>query len=421
MWLVAGAFVLALLFGVPLAFTLCLAALTALLVAATAPEVFAQQLYSAVNSFPLLAIPFFLFAGDLLNRTGMTTKIIDFAVALFGWMRGGAAHVNIGSSILFAGISGSAIADSAAVGSMMIPAMRKEGFTAPFSAAVTATSSVIGPIIPPSVIMIVYGSSLNVSIASLFAAGILPGLLMGFALMLVVFWRGWRGEPMGPIVPFRVRHVFRSGFLAIPALMLPIIIIGGMLSGVFTATEAGAIAVAYALALSTTLRLLSLRQVLQSLVKVGLATALITFIIAASNPFGWLLSLQQVPQNIARMLTGFSSNIVILLLLINAFLFIAGMLMETTASVLILGPILAPVALGMGVDPIHFALIVIINLLIGLATPPLGLSLFVVAPLAESTVERVSRAAVPFVLAQTAVLMVVTFVPAVTLWVPSLM
>lgn len=419
MTIVAITFLLALFFGVPLGFTLCLSALLFLLNSNRPAEIFAQQLYTATDSFPLLAIPFFLFAGDLLNRTGMTSKLIDFAVSLFGWMRGGLAHVNIGSSMLFAGISGSAIADSAAVGQLMIPAMEKQGFTTRFAAAVTATSSIIGPIIPPSIVMIVYGSSLNVSVSSLFAAGIVPGVLMGLALMGAVFYCAWRGEPMGERTPFRLRTVGASGIKAIPSLAMPVIILGGMLGGIFTATEAGAVAVAYAVISALAFRLLSVKALAESLAVTGCGTALVMFIIAASNPFGWLLSVEQAPQTVASWISEVSANPILVLLLINAFLFLVGMVMETTASVLILGPILLPVALQLGVDPVQFAMVVIINLLIGMVTPPLGLCLFVVAPIAGESVERVARAAVPFIVAQVAVLMLVTFVPAISLWMPD--
>lgn len=419
MTIVAIAFLLALALAVPLGFTLCLAAVVFLLTAGRPPEVFTQQLYAAADSFPLLAIPFFLLAGDLLNRTGMTAKLIDFAMALFGWMRGGLAHVNIGASMLFAGISGSAIADSAAVGKLMIPAMTDQGFTARTAAAVTAASSIIGPIIPPSIVMIVYGSSLGVPVSGLFAAGVLPGILVGLVLMAMVFYLGARGEPMGDRTPLRAPVVVTSALKAAPSLAMPLIILGGMLSGVFTATEAGAVAVAYAIIVSMAFRLLTPRALIESITTTGTSTALVMFIIAASNPFGWLLSVEQIPQQAAAWIVGLSDSPVVVLLLINALLLVVGTIMETTASVLILGPILLPIAAELGVDPIHFAMIVIINLLLGLLTPPLGLCLFVVAPIAGETVERIARACLPFMLAQLAVLLTVTFVPDVSLWIPD--
>ena len=414
------AFFLLLLFGMPMAFALAIPAALFIFIQSPRPlEVVPQEMYTATNSFPLMAILLFLLAGELMNRAGITQQLVEFSRAIVGWIRGGLAQVTVVSSMLFAGISGSGVADAAAVGSVMVPSMTKEGFSKDFSAALTSAASVMGPIIPPSIVMVVYGATLNVPIGHLFAAGILPGILVGLGLMVATYILS---RHQGERYPFSFKALYVSGFKASLALAMPLIIVGGILGGIFTATEAGAVAVFYAFFVGTVIyRTLSLRGILEALTRAGIGSATIMLLVAASRPFGYVLTVEQIPAKVADLFVSFTANPLVFLLLVNLILLVMGMFMETTAIVLIVGPILAPVALQMGIDPIHFALIMIINLLIGLATPPLGLSLFVMARIGNTQVEKISRQIVPFFIVEILVLLLVTYIPQITLIVPELL
>ncbi|NKX41253.1 TRAP transporter large permease [Rhodobacteraceae bacterium R_SAG2] len=405
--------------GMPIAFALAVPVVFYLLLNGHPPIMaIVQQMYTATDSFPLLAIPFFLLAGELMTRANLTGAIVNFSQASIGWIRGGLAHANVLASMLFAGISGSAIADSVAIGKVMIPAMEKAGFDRRDAAAITASSSVIGPIIPPSIPMIILGSTVGISISGLFAAGIVPGVLLGFGLMGVSYLVNRRNNAVASI-PFNLRYMATTFFRAVIPLTLPVILIGGILGGIFTPTEAGAVAVAYALIIGLIVyRSLSIQELWEALLATVKGTCMIMLIVAAANPFSWLLSVNQMPQTVAAFLVGISDNPIVILLLINLMLLVAGMFLETTANLLILGPILIPAGAAVGLDPLHLGTVMIVNLVIGLITPPVGLCLFSTAAIAELRFGELVQRIWPYLLVVMLVLILITVFPALTLTVP---
>ncbi len=413
-----GFFIL-LIAGMPIAFALAVPVVFYLLFNGHPPiTALAQQMYTATDSFPLLAIPFFLLAGELMTRANLTSAIVNFSQASIGWIRGGLAHVNVLASMLFAGISGSAIADSVAIGKVMIPAMEKAGFDRRDAAAITAASSIIGPIIPPSIPMIVLGSTAGISISGLFAGGIVPGILIGFGLMMVSYLANRKNDAVA-LTPFSLRFMATTFFHAAIPLTLPVILIGGILSGIFTPTEAGAVAVAYALVIGLVVyRSLSAHQLWEALLETIKGTCMIMLIVAAANPFSWVLSVNQMPQIVATFLVGISDNPIVILLLINLMLLVAGMFLETTANLLILGPILIPAGVAVGLDPIQLGVVMVINLVIGLITPPVGLCLFSTAAVAQIRYGELVRRIWPYLLVEMLVLALITVFPALTLTVP---
>ena len=413
-----GFFIL-LIAGMPIAFALAVPVVFYLLFNGHPPiTALAQQMYTATDSFPLLAIPFFLLAGELMTRANLTGAIVNFSQASIGWIRGGLAHVNVLASMLFAGISGSAIADSVAIGKVMIPAMEKAGFDRRDAAAITAASSIIGPIIPPSIPMIILGSTAGISISGLFAGGIVPGILIGLGLMMVSYLINRKNDAVA-LTPFNLRYMATTFFHAVIPLTLPVILIGGILSGIFTPTEAGAVAVAYALVIGLVVyRSLTAQQLWEALLETIKGTCMIMLIVAAANPFSWVLSVNQMPQTVAMFLVGISDNPIVILLLINLMLLVAGMFLETTANLLILGPILIPAGVAVGLDPIQLGVVMVINLVIGLITPPVGLCLFSTAAVAQIRYGELVRRIWPYLLVEMLVLALITVFPALTLTVP---
>lgn len=448
-----------------------------------------RNVYNGMDSFPLMAIPFFMLAGEMMNKGGITERLVEFSQALMGHLRGGLAHVNILSSMLFAGLSGSAVADTSALGSMLIPAMERQGYTRRFAAAVTAASSVIGPIIPPSGIMIIYAYVMGESVAALFLAGIVPGVLVGIGLMLVVklmanrydlpkaerivkkgielsgreYWAsfvllrlnfGWllfalfRGttgiaggeEAQAPVVwgTFAVSvvaahfllmglrrsvdHDFRMvSKRAVVPLQTPILILGGILLGVFTPTEAAAVAVFYAVIVAffilKTMRVSDMPKVLS---RAALTSAVVLLLVGAAMAFKTVVSLSYAPQILAEYVLSLSENPLILLFLINILLFIVGMFLDAGPAIIILGPILGPIFVEMGVHPVHFAIIMSVNLTVGLATPPMGLVLFVASSVSGEKVQTIARAILPFLAVEVAVIFLITYVPAISMTIPRL-
>jgi len=380
-----------------------------------------QRIFGGINQFPLLAIPMFILAGEIMNHGGITLRLVTFAKTLVGHLRGGLAHVNIVASMLFAGLSGSAVADTSALGSMLIPAMEKDGYTRRFAAAVTAASSVIGPVIPPSIIMVVYAYIMGVSVAGLFAAGLVPGLMMGAGLMAMNAYLAKKRNFPRSAERARVAEVgtaFGSAFLP---LLTPVIILGGILSGVFTPTEAAAAAVAYALFLSLfVIRTLKLGALPGLLYRAGLASSSILLVIGAATVFGWVTSLSGAPTIITGLLTGISDNPLIVLLIINILLFVVGMFFDAGPAILILGPLLGPTMLALGIDPLHFAIIMCVNLTVGLATPPLGLVLFVASTLTRVSIINISRDMWPFLSVHVVVILLITYFPFITMTLPRL-
>lgn len=378
-----------------------------------------RNVYNGMDSFPLMAIPFFMLAGVLMNRGGITARLIEFSQAIMGHFRGGLAHVNILSSMLFAGLSGSAVADTSAIGSMLIPAMVKNGYTRKFSAAITAASSVIGPIIPPSGIMIIYSYVMGESVAALFLAGIIPGILVGLGLMLMTWVMAQRYD--FPVATKRSTWSERgnASIKAFFPLLTPVIILGGILGGIFTPTEASAVAVAYALIVSLfILKSMTIRDLPKVLTEAAMVSSVVLLLVGAAMAFKTVVSLSHAPEILATWILSLSDNPLILLFLINLLLFVVGMFLDAGPAIIILAPILGPIFINLGVHPVHFAIIMSVNLTVGLATPPMGLVLFVASSVSGERIESISKAILPFLAVEVVVIFMITYIPAVSLAIP---
>lgn len=380
-----------------------------------------QRMAPSLESFPLLAIPLFVFAGNLLNAAGIADRIFTFAKTLVAHIHGGLAHVNILASIVFSGMSGVAAADAAGLGAIEIKAMEKAGFSKPFAAAVTASSSIIGPIIPPSVIMVIYAVLSGESIAKLFLAGIIPGLFLGLVLMILIYFLAVTKKVEAPVTPrASFRQVLHAAWQALPGLMAPILLVAGLLSGVATPTELGAIVTAYAIILGLVMRELSLPALLEATKSTVLTVGALVFILACAAPISWLISVLNVPETLQLFLLSVTENPIILLLMINLMLLVAGLVMETTAIMLIAVPTLWPIIGTLGIDPTQFGVMMIFNLLIGAITPPFGVILFIMMDVAKISYGALVRAILPFYIPIIITLLVITFIPAVTLFLPEL-
>ena len=378
-----------------------------------------RNVYNGMDSFPLMAIPFFMLAGVLMNRGGITSRLVEFSQAIMGHFRGGLAHVNILSSMLFAGLSGSAVADTSAIGSMLVPAMVKNGYTRKFSAAITAASSVIGPIIPPSGIMIIYSYVMGESVAALFLAGIIPGILVGLGLMLMTWVMAQRYD--FPVATKRATWSERgnASIKAFFPLLTPLIILGGILGGIFTPTEASAVAVAYALIVSLfILKSMTVRDLPKVLTEAAMVSSVVLLLVGAAMAFNTVVSLSHAPEILAAWILGLSDNPLILLFLINLLLFGVGMFLDAGPAIIILAPILGPIFINLGVHPVHFAIIMSVNLTVGLATPPMGLVLFVASSVSGERIESISKAILPFLVVEVVVIFMITYIPAVSLAIP---
>jgi tripartite ATP-independent transporter DctM subunit len=384
--------------------------------------IFIQRAYAATTSFPLLAIPFFILAGNLMNAGGTTERIFAVANLLVGRVRGGLAHVNVLGSMIFAGMSGSAVADAAGLGVIEIRAMVREGYTARYAATISAVSATIGPIIPPSIPFVIYASLSNTSVGALFLAGIVPGVLVGVGLIAAIAVEARRRDlPRSSGWPER-SEALRTIRRALPALALPPLILAAILTGITTPTEAAVLAAAYAWVLGTLVyREMRLAQLLDTLWESGRQTAQVMLIIAMSAPFGWVLIQQQVPNAILKALLAISGEPWIILAIVNVALLVLGMFLETIAIMIVAYPILAPVMATIGVDPVHFGVIIVLNMMIGLVTPPVGLCLYVVSGIARVPIAEIARELAPYLAALIGVLMLVTYVPAFSLWLPTLL
>ncbi|WP_448245717.1 TRAP transporter large permease [Thalassotalea agariperforans] len=407
--------------GFPVAFALAGSALLAIIYHGQVPElVVLHRMVGGMDSFPLLSIPFFVLAGALMNSAGITTRIFDFANSLVGWMRGGLGHVNVSASILFAGMSGAAVADAGGLGAIEVKAMRAKGYDAGFSVGVTAASSTIGPIIPPSLPMIIYGVMAGASIGQLFAAGFIPGLLMALALMaMVAYYAKKRNYPKDASFSIpRVATTFKAAFLS---LMTPVIIIGGILFGVFTATEAAIAATVYSLILGTLVyRTLSIKKLVKVSMETIETTSIILLIIAGAAIFSWVLTTQHVTEDFTRWMLTITDNKTYILLMMTFILFAVGCFMETIAAITILTPVLLPIAVSLGIDPVHFGVVMVLNLMIGLLTPPVGMVLYVLSRVTNVPFEECTKATIPFVIPLVIVLLLVTFIPQLSMWLPTL-
>ncbi|MBN2051705.1 MAG: TRAP transporter large permease [Spirochaetales bacterium] len=422
MWIGVAVFIFTLLIGVPIAFSLGIGSLAFLLVEGNIPlTLIAQRLFTGIDSFPFMAIPFFILAGELMNVVGITTRLVKFADVLVGHLKGGLAHVNIVTSMFFAGITGSAVADTSAIGSMLIPTMNEQGYDNDFSCAVTVSSSVIGPIIPPSIPMVVFGLISGTSVAGLFLAGLIPGILLGFGLMGVAYWISVKRDYPKNERAATIKEMFSAFLTALVPLFMPLIILGGILGGIFTATEASGVAVVYALIIGFFVyKKLNIKNLKEAFVTTAKTTGVVFLVIACSNIFNWVLATQQVPQRLTAFVAETVSSPAVLLLLINVILLVLGTFMEGTAAMILTVPILIKITAAFGIHPITLGAVVVLNLMIGLITPPVGLCLFVAVGIGKITIERLSKAVLPFLAIEIVVLLMTTYIEPITLLLPRL-
>lgn len=406
--------------SVPVSFALTLTGLIFFLVHNIPLESFAQRMVEGVDSFPLLAAPFFILAGNLMNAGGITRRIFDLADSLVGHIRGGLGHVNILASMLFAGMSGSALADAAGLGKVEIEAMTDRGYDIEFSTAVTAASATIGPIIPPSIIMVIYGISAQVSIGNLFLGGIIPGILMGLALMLMVYYYSLRNK-YAVNEGFKISKVWRIFKECVLALLTPIIIVGGILGGIFTPTESGAIAALYAFIISYFVyKEVNLRQFGGILMETAAVTAVVLFIVTSASIYGWALTFEQVPQTIATQLVSISAEPLMILLILTVLYLFLGALMEPSAIVIMTIPIVLPILNQFGVDPVFFGVLLAINMSVGTITPPVGITMFVLCKITGQTIDQYAKFIWPWLLLLIVFMVLLMVFPDIVLFIPNL-
>ncbi len=418
---IAGVWLLALLAGMPMFASMGLAGFAFVLIEGLSPSIIPQKMAQSINSFPIVAAPLFILMGNILAAAKITDRIVRFATALIGWVRGGYAHASILASMIFAGMVGSAVADAAGSGAIEIRSMRRAGYRAETAAAITSAAATIGPIIPPSLPMVIYGVTADVSVGRLFLAGVIPGVMMGLSLMVMVAIVARREGMAGhPFQGFgEIARSFRDGFFALSA---PGVLLGGMFSGLFTPTEAAAVAALYALALGLFVyRTLEWRQLPDILVESVETTGLVAALVMVAGAFGWCLSISRVPQTLTPLIIETISSPLVFLIACNILLLILGCFLEALAAMLLLIPILVPAAIGFGIDPVQFGLIMIVNLIIGTITPPVGVVLFVTSRIAGISFESLARAILPWIIPLVVVLALITLVPTFTLFLPNLL
>jgi TRAP-type C4-dicarboxylate transport system permease large subunit len=464
MALLLGSFLFLMICGAPVAISMVVASLLYLVFYTTTPDVIvAQRMIAGVESFPLLAVPFFILAGNLMNIAGVTGRIYAFAVSLVGWMRGGLAQVNIIGSVIFSGMSGTAIADAAGIGTIEIKAMKDHGYPVEVAVGVTAASATLGPIIPPSLPFVIYGMMSNVSIGALFLGGVIPGLVMTAFMMITVSFFAWK-RGWGSDAPFSIVKIGRAAleilvvfgfpmtvygltaagmslngaiflglaillgldvyfkFSAVMALMTPVILIGGMTLGWFTPTEAAVAAVIWSLFLGLVrYRTMTLKTLAKASFDTIETTASVLFIVTAASVFAWLLTISQAAQLLSNAILSLTDNKWVFLILANLLMLFVGCFLDTIAAITILTPILLPIVLKLGIDPIHFGLIMTLNLMIGLLHPPLGMVLFVMSRVSKLSIERTTMAILPWLIPLLLALIAITFIPELTLWLPKTM
>jgi tripartite ATP-independent transporter DctM subunit len=416
-------FAVGLIVGLPVAITMGISGLTAVLIDGRFPPLIVPQyLFNGISSFPLMAVPFFILAAEIMTASGLTGSLLRFANDLVGHIRGGLGHVNVLVSMLFAGISGSALADAAGPSAIVMRMMRKAGYSPDYAGALSAATATIGPIIPPSILMVVYAiSDSRVTVAGLFLAGVVPGILLGIALMIVNHWisiqRGYLFRSQRPTLT----HLVKSFWSALPALLLPFIIIGGILGGIFTPTEAAAVAAAYALAIGLFVtRGLKFQDILPVFIKSGVVTAAVLLIVSMASIFSWLLTILQIPQTIVTMISSMTGSPSVVVILLAVFVLICGLVIDTLPALIILVPVLGPLSDQFGLNPMYFAIMIVLNLTIGMITPPVGPVLFVVSTVGRIRLETLSRTIVPFLMAELFVLALVIAFPIISTALPKL-
>lgn len=418
-----GSLLLFIILNVPVAIALGLAALLTIGFTTNLPlGIITQKAFTSLDSFPLMAIPFFMLAGILMGKGGVSKRLLELATVMVGWMVGGLAMVTVVSCMFFAAISGSGPATVAAIGSFMIPTMREKNYGAGFAAALTAAAGSIGVIIPPSIPFVLYGVVAGVSVGSMFLAGIIPGLIIGIGLMVVSYMIS-KKEGYKPATYERVtfKQVLKAIYESKWALMIPVIILGGIYGGVFSPTEAAVVAVVYAIVIGLFVhRELTWSDIYKSIVESAIINASTMIIIGLSISFAYIMTLEKVPNAIAGFITSISDSHIVILLVINIFLLIVGMFIDTISALIVLAPILLPIVTNVGVDPIHFGVILVANLAIGFITPPLGVNLFVASSVSKIPLEQIIRAIMPFLIMMIITLMVITYIPAMSTWLPSI-
>lgn len=418
--LLIGLFLILMGIGVPIAFSLAVSSLIYLLISGVPLTIVPQTMFAGINSFVLLAIPAFILAGNLMNNGGITDRIIQFSNASVGRIRGGLGLTNVASSLGFGGISGTALSDTASIGSVMIPAMKKQGYGAGFSAAVTSMSSTVGPMIPPSLPMIIIGTLAGVSIGDLFLAGAVPGILLAVGFLIVTYIisvkRQYPKEEAQPL-----KAVLKSFLGSFWALLMVIIILWGILGGYFTPTEAAVVAVIYALVIGGLIyRELKWKEVPKILADTIIATAAILLLVGFANLFGWILVSEGIPTAVAESILSITENPILITLLLLLLLIVVGMFLETIAALTILFPVLLPIAASIGMDPVHFGVVMVLTLMIGLSTPPVGVCLFVASDLADVSIGEAFKEMIPFLGVALLVLLCVSFIPSLSLFLPGL-
>lgn len=418
---ISGAWLLSIFAGFPLYVSMCLAALAFMWFGDMPINTLPQKMAASMNSFPIIAAPLFILMGSILAAAKITDRIVAFATAVIGWVRGGYAHASILTSMIFAGMVGSAVADAAGSGAIEIRAMKKAGYKPETAASITAAAATIGPIIPPSLPMVIYGVTADVSIGKLFMAGLVPGILMAISLMLMVGFvakrEGMTGQKFAGFG--QIAKTFLSGFFA---LMTPVVILGGMFSGMFTPTEAAAVACIYALFLGFVVyRTLRVKHLVPILIETAETTGLVMVLVMAAGALGWCLSISRLPQILTPLIVSHIDSPLAFLLLVNLLLLLVGCFMESLAALLILIPILVPAAIAFGIDPIQFGVIMVLNLILGTITPPVGVVLFVVTRIAEVSFQTMTRVILPWMIPLVAVLIAISVWPSLTLWLPGLL
>lgn len=423
-WIMFLLFIVFMIVGMPIAFSLGVSSLLYLMTNGMSLTLVAQKMTVSLDSFVFVALPLFILCGELMNTGGLTRRLVNFSKVLVGRLKGGLAHVNVVVSMLFGGVNGLATADTVAIGSVMIPAMEEEGYTTDFSTAITVASSTIGAIIPPSILMIIYGSVTNVSIGKLFMGGLIPGVLLGLAQMGYVAYLGRSKKhsheiPKGEVLDRATMwKYFKEG---LPTVLLPLVIIGGISSGIVTATESAALAVVIAIVLGLASKELRLRDLPKIFWRSAKNVGSVMIILSASTIFAYILTQERVPQMVVGMLLNITDNRYVILLILNLFMLFVGTFMDSTPACTILAPILLPILTSLGMDPVHVGVFMCFNLVMGLTTPPVGSCLYLASGISKLSVERISKAMIPFFIINTAVLLLVTYVPASVTFLPGLL